>query len=96
MFWSCKNLQKIKISISVSFIVYIKTTKYRTPREMSKRITPNKLTKSCNIEQLAESRHTSDLVQTFSKENGGLNQVLQRGKPPTYMTAISTSSSLTL
>ena len=54
---------------------------------MSKRITPNKPTKSCNIEQLAESRHTSYFVKTLSKENGGLNQVLQPAKPPTYMTA---------
>ena len=37
-------------------------------------------------ERLAECFHTPDLVQEFSEENGGLNQVLRPAKPPTYMT----------
>ena len=37
-------------------------------------------------ERLAECCHTPDLVQAFSEENGGLNQVLRLAKPPTYMT----------
>jgi hypothetical protein len=32
--------------------------------------------------------HIPDLVQAFFEEHGGLNQVLQHAKPPSYMTAI--------
>ena len=39
-----------------------------------------------STEQLAEFRHTPDLVRTFSEENGGLNHVLRQAKPSTYMT----------
>ena len=39
-----------------------------------------------STERLTECCHTPDLVQAFSEENGGLNQVLRSTKPPTYMT----------
>ena len=40
------------------------------------------LTRSSNV----QNDWQNDLVQAFSEENGGLNQVLRPAKPPTYMT----------
>ena len=36
-------------------------------------------------------RHIPDLVQAFSEENRGLNQVLRRVKPPTCITVVYSS-----
>ena len=45
----------------------------------------------CTV-RLAEYCHTPDLVQAFSEENGGINQVLRPAKPATYMTTSVSNS----
>ena len=38
-----------------------------------------------STERLTKCCHTSDMVQAFSEENGGLTKVLRHVKSPTYM-----------
>ena len=71
--------------------------KYTVLQGVYEKESPWKLTKprgsSTNqrAEQLANNCHIPDLVQAFSEENGGLNQVLRRVKPPACMTVVYSS-----
>ena len=51
---------------------------------MFKSVKPNRTDKiEKSTERLTESCYTPDLVQSFSKENGGLNRAHRHAKPPT-------------
>ena len=70
----------------------IRLTRSRnSQKDWQKDTKTGKAEKKAELYQMAKKKwknncHTPGLVQAFSNENGGLNQVLQHAKPPTYMT----------